>query len=693
MSRTKKIPHYINRELSWLAFNERVLQEAADISNPLLSRVKFLGIFSNNLDEFFRVRVATIKRIERYNKMAKTALGFSPKKILAEIQKTVVEQQAEFGRIYEDICRRLAQYNILIVNEKQLTPEQGSIVREYFHDRVRPLLVPLMIDEIPVFPALRDGSIYLAVLLRQRNKPDKPHYALIEMPTVKLPRFFVFDRQNNGGAFVMLLDDVIRYCLEDIFTIFGYDDCRAYTVKITKDAEVDFDADVSKSFLELVEMGIKKRRQGRPVRFIHDLEIDSDLLAFLTKNLGVHKSDNIIAGGRYHNFKDFMSFPTLGPPEIDNRLNLPLPHKSIDARASLLARIRQQDIMLHFPYHAFHPIIDFLREAAIDPKVRYIKMTLYRVAKQSNIINALINARQNGKDVTVVIELQARFDEEANIEWAKTLQEADIRVIHGKQGIKIHSKLCLVGRYEGGKIVHYANISTGNFHEGTARIYADDSLLTANPKITDEVARLFRQIETQQSFTFSNLLVSPHTMVAKIFQLIDQEIKNARKGKPAYIIAKMNSLSDEAMIDKLYEASQAGVKIRLIIRGICCLVPGIAGLSENIEAISIVDKYLEHSRVYVFANGGDERYYISSADWMERNLYRRIEVACPIYDKNLQQELRFILDTQWKDNVKARLLNGKIKNAYYTPKQQQGEELPLAVRTQNAIYDYFKAQK
>ncbi len=689
MSGKKKSPQYINRELSWLAFNERVLQEAADIRNPLLSRIKFLGIFSNNLDEFFRVRVATLKRIEIYNKAAKTALGFSPKKILFQIQKTVVEQQAEFGRIYEDICRRLAQYNILIVNERQLTAEQGQQVREYFHDRVRPLLVPLMIDEIPVFPTLRDGSIYLAVLLMRRDGREKPHYALIEMPN-KLSRFFVFDRQSKGGAFVMLLDDVIRYCLEDIFAIFGYDDCRAYTVKITKDAEVDFDADVSKSFLELVETGIKKRKQGRPVRFIHDLEIDAGLLQFLTKSLGIHKTDNIIAGGRYHNFKDFMAFPTLGPPEIDNRPNPPLLHKNIDARASLLARIRNQDMMLHFPYHAFHPIIDFLREAAIDPKVRYIKMTLYRVAKQSNIINALINARQNGKNVTVAIELQARFDEEANIEWAKTLQEAGINVIHGKQGIKIHSKLCLVGRLEHGKIVHYANISTGNFHEGTARIYADDSLLTANPKITNEIAGLFKQIETQQlTSAFSHLLVSPDTMAPKIFSFIDQEIKNALKNKPAYIIAKMNSLSDEAMIDKLYEASKAGVKIKLLIRGICCLVPGVKGMSEHIEAISIVDKYLEHSRIYIFANGGEERYYISSADWMERNLYRRIEVACPVYDKKLQEELRFMLDTQWEDNVKARILNSKVRNAY-CPIRQENEPI---IRTQNTLYDYFKNQQ
>jgi polyphosphate kinase len=685
--KTAKINYqYINRELSWLQFNERVLQEAADKRNPLLSRIKFLGIFSNNLDEFFRVRVATLHRLAAINREVQHTLGFNPKKTLNEIQKIVLTQQTHFEAIYADICHLLSQHRIFIVNETQLSPEQGNRVRTFFHDVVRPLLVPLMLDEIPDFPELRDGRIYLALHLRKHHSKSKPHYALIELPPPeKLSRFFVLE-QSEKGSYVMLLDDVVRYCLSDMFAIFGYDDCKAYTVKITQDAEFSLDADVSKSFLELLSIGIKKRKQGRTVRFIYDSNIKPDLLGFITKKLGIKKEDNIIGAGRYHNFKDFMLFPKLGPPELDNRPNMPLPHPDIDPQKSLFTLIKQRDVLLHFPYHAYHPIIDFLREAAIDPKTRFIKITLYRVARQSNIINALINARRNGKEVTVVIELQARFDEAANIEWAKTLQEAGIIVIHGQQGIKIHSKMCLVGRKEGKNVCLYANISTGNYHESTARLYADDSLLTADPSITQEIAKLFHHIESRLPVSFKHLLVSPMQMVEKLFALIDREINNAKQGKKAYIIAKLNSLSDESMIDKLYEASAAGVRIQLIVRGICSLIPQMKNMSDNIEVISIVDKYLEHSRIYVFANNGDEQYYIASADWMERNLYRRIEIACPIYDPKLQAELRFMLQTQWNDNTKSRLLNCTVKNEYRSPKQ--AADAPI--RAQNVIYDYFK---
>lgn len=682
-----KHKQYINRELSWLSFNERVLQEAADQRNPLLTRIKFLGIFSNNLDEFFRVRVASLRRIVSINRAAKTTLGFSPRKTLGEIQKKVMAQQQQFELIYSDICTRLSKHGIGIVNEHELSLEQGASVREYFHDVVRPLLVPLMIDYIPQFPQLRDGFIYLAVHLSFSSGKQKPHYALIELPTDKISRFFVFDRHEQT-ALVMLLDDVVRYCLRDIFAIFGYDQCHAYTIKITKDAEMDIDADVSKSFLELVSIGIKKRKQGKTVRLIYDQDMPADLLLFLTKKLGTRKGDNVIAAGRYHNFKDFMHFPKLGGAELDNRPNLPMPHPSIDPQKSLFALIAQRDLMLHFPYHAYHPVIDFLREAAIDPKVKFIKITLYRVARQSSIINTLLNARQNGKDVTVVIELQARFDEEANIEWAKLLQEIGAVVIHGQPGQKVHSKMCLAGRKEGNKIKLYANIGTGNFHEGTAKLYADDCLFTADPRLTDEIARLFKQLETRPANipSYQHLLVSPNQMTNKLFKMIDNEIHYALQGKNAYIIAKMNSISDEHIIRKLYEAAQAGVNIRLIVRGICSLIPSRKGLSENIQVISIVDKYLEHSRIYVFANGGHERYYIASADWMERNLHRRIEVACPIYDKKIQAELKFMLETQWHDNTKARRLNRKVQNEYI-----KNDKDP--VRAQNAIYDYFKQKK
>lgn len=680
--REKITTKYIDREISWLAFNGRVLQEAADEKVPLLTRLKFLGIFSNNLDEFFRVRVATLKRIVAFNNKAKIALGFSPKKILKQIHNIVLEQQEKFETIYANILTELAKNHVFIVNEGQLTIEQGKKVKTYFHNKVRSLLVPIMIGDIQKIPPLKDGSIYLALHLSKQYTNDPPKFALIEIPTAKISRFFVLEN-SIAHSYVILLDDVIRYCLTDIFSIFGYDDCKAYTIKITKDAEMDIDNDVSKSFLELLSKAVKNRKHGRPVRFIYDQEIPDDLLNFLHSRLNVKKGDNIIPAGRYHNFKDFMSFPNLGPKHLQDISKPPLPHVDIDPKKSLFKLVKQKDIMLSYPYQSFHPIIDFLREAAIDPTVKYIKMTLYRLAPHSNIINALISARKNGKEVTAVIELQARFDEKANIEWAKILQEADIKVVHGKPGLKIHSKLCLVKRIENKEPVYYAHIGTGNFHEKTAKVYADHSLLTAHKEITKEVRKVFDLIEKEKSYTFKHLLVSPHYMFNKLASFIDREIEHAKNGKKAYIIAKMNSLNDEGVIEKLHEASRHGVQVDLIIRGICCLVPNVAGVSENIRAISIVDQYLEHARLYVFANGGEEAYYISSADWLERNLHRRIEVACPVYDKEIQQELKQMLLFQLQDNTKARLLGANVDNIYKT-----NEEAPF--KAQEATYQYFK---
>ena len=675
---------YVNREISWLSFNERVLQEAEDKSTPLLMRIKFLGIFSNNRDEFFRVRVASLKRAVGINKKeAKLALGFSPRKILKEIHKTALKQQKRFEHVFNDILKELSEkHKIYIINENQLTEKQGREVLGYFHDKVRPVLVPLMLDDMPKFPRLVDGSAYLAVLMSSMEENVKNRFALIEVPTNKLSRFFVLKRKN-AGTYVMLLDDVIRYALPDIFSFLGYDQCEAYTVKITKDAEMDIDNDVSKSFLELLSIGIKQREYGRPVRFIYDETMPKKLFDFLVDKMKINSDDNIIPAGRYHNFKDFMGFPDLGKPELLNRPHPPLSHCEIDPKKSLIKLIAQKDLMLHVPYHSYHPVIDFLREAAIDPQAEYIKVTLYRVAPHSNIMNTLINARRNGKKVLAVIELQARFDEKANIDWAKQLQKEGIKVIHGQQGIKIHSKLALVGRRENGKLVKYAYISTGNFHEGTAKVYADDGLFTAHKEITNEVNRVFDFIVTRKPKKFRHLLVSPKYMYPSIIGFIDKEIANAKAGKQAYLIAKLNSLNDNGMIDKLYEASQAGVQIRLIIRGICSLKSGVPGLSENIEIISIVDKYLEHSRVYIFCNNGKERCYISSADWMERNLHRRIEVSCPIYDEQLKLELKNMLSIQLRDNTKARIIDGKLANEY------KNNKLPK-LRAQNAIYDYFK---
>ncbi len=681
----KKRNKYINREMSWLSFNERVLQEAADSRVPLLMRIRFLAIFSSNQDEFFRVRVASLRRIVDFYKKAKVSLDFNPRKILKQIHSTVVHQQERFESIFQEIKGELANHNIFIVNEAELTPKQGKKVREYFHQKVRPYIVPLMISEMEDFPQLRDGYIYLGVVMSKKGNPSDRKYALLEMPSDRLSRFFVFERSENR-TYVILLDNVIRYCLNDLFYVRGYDQCMAYTVKVTKDAEMDFDNDVSKSFLELVEIAVKRRRLGNPVRFIYDQNIDVGLLNFIVQKLKLSEEDNIIAGGRYHNFKDFMNFPMLGPSPLYPEKHKTVKHYIIDPVKSLFSLLKKQDVMIHLPYHSFNPLIDLLREAAIDPQVTTIKATLYRLAKHSNIINALVNARKNGKEVVVVIELQARFDESANIKWAGILQDAGIRVIHGQPGIKIHSKLLLVERKEGTQTVRYASVGTGNFNESTAKLYCDDHLLTTHKGITKDISKVFEQIETNMLKTYKHLLVSPHTMQLGLIKQIDKEIENAQNGKKAFIIAKMNSLNEEEMINKFYEASQAGVIIWLIIRGICSLVPGIKGVSDNIQAISIVDKFLEHSRIYYFANNGKEKCYIASADLLERNLHRRIEVACPIYDKKIRHDLKMILLMQLKDNTKARWLNHPNGNIY-----KNDDRSPI--RAQDAIYDYFKAKE
>ena len=680
---SKKTTQFIDRELSWLSFNERVLQEAEDKSVPLLMRIKFLGIFSSNQDEFFRVRVATLRRIVSINKAAKIALGFSPKKILKQIHKQVLKFQKRFERIYAEILEELVTHNIFIINEKELTVEQGKRVKSYFHSKVRPLLVPLMISDIPDFPYLHGGAIYLAVHLAKKDGTQITRYALIELPTQAVSRFLVLEKTDDK-TFIILLDDIVRYCLDEIFAIFGYDDCKAYTIKITKDAETDIDNDVSKSFLELIASSIKQRKHGSLVRFIHDETIEPDLLQFLTERFGLTKDDTQISAGRYHNFKDFMGFPNLNRPELELPFLKPLPHPKIEATQSLFQNIAKQDLMLHFPYQSYLPVIDLLREAAIDPRVESIKMTLYRVAKRSNIINALINARKNGKKVVVVLELQARFDEAANIAWAKTLQEAGILVQHGPQDMKIHAKLCLIGRREDdGEIKYYGCIGTGNFNEDTAKIYADSILFTAHEGITKDLQRVFKMIGTRNRIpTFKHLVVSPYYLYDQMCAFIDTEIAHAKAGKKGHCIIKLNSLSDEGIIKKLYEASAAGVKVQLVIRGICCLIPQKKGLSENIEAISIVDSFLEHARVYWFANDGEERCYIASADWMERNLHRRIEVACPIYDAKIRAEVKMMLDLQLRDNQKARFIRYEKVNAY-----KKNDE--PALKSQIAIYQHF----
>lgn len=681
----KKLP-IINRELSWLSFNERVLQEAADPDTPLLERVKFLGIFSNNRDEFYRVRVATVKRMMKLGAKAKEVLGAMPAELLEQILTRVIRQQERFERIYEDIQKELSANNIFIINEKQLNHEQKEFVKSYFHNEVVSNLFPIIVDENKPFPYLKDKSSYLFVRLKVGGNKQKDKFAVIEVPTQTKGRFVVLSGEGEK-RYVILLDDVIRYCAGEIFNVFGYTATEAYNIKLTRDAELDIDNDLSHSIVEKISRGLKARKKGNPVRLVFDGTMPEDMKRFLLKKLNFGKNDAPIPGGRYHNFKDFISFPDLGRKDLLYKKPEPLNHPDLkNPDASILQAIKRRDLMLIFPYHNYDHIISLLREASMDPSVESIKITIYRVADSSKIANALVNAIKNGKRVTVLVELQARFDEENNLYWSNKLQEEGATIIFGVPNLKVHSKIFLITAREKGKLIHYAHIGTGNFNEKTAKIYTDCSLLTCDKRITSEVQKVFDFFsDNYKTGSYSHLAVAPFNMRRTFVNLINKEISNAKSGKDAYIILKLNNLVDKSIIYKLYDASQAGVKIKLIVRGICSLACGVPGVSDNIEGISIVDKYLEHSRIFLFANGGEEKYFISSADWMTRNLDHRCEVAVPIYDKSIQKLLRHLLDIQLNGNVKARILDADLKNVYRRP--GKGEK---PFRAQEELYNYLK---
>lgn len=678
-----KFKKFIDRELSWLSFNHRVLQEAHDPKVPLIERLRFLGIFSNNLDEFFKVRVATIKRMIDYQDSTHNKEIENPKKVLGQIQKTVIQLQNKFENAYQRILAELESHQIYIINENQLNNAQAKFVRQYFDEHVLPVLTPIILSNVPEFPHLRDKSIYLATKLSGSTSGKQVDYALLEIPSALLPRFIQLP-DNTNRKFIVLLDDIIRFCLHEVFRNFDYTNFEAWTIKITRDAELDLDNDVTQSLLEKISKGVSDRKKGQPVRFVFDNNIAKDLLDYLITKMQLDDDDNIIPGSRYHNFKDFMKFPDLGASELNYWRDAALIPSRLKKANCLLSSISEKDILLHVPYQNFTVFINLLREAAIDPDVRSISITLYRAAQNSKVINALINAAHNGKVVTVVVELQARFDEKANIFWSKKLEEAGVKVIFGVPGLKVHAKLVLITRKEQGKTRLYACVSTGNFHEGNAKVYTDLTLMTADSRISNEVAKVFDFFENNyKAYTYKHLLVAPLYMRRRFYILIDNEIRNAKAGKEAYIILKINNLVDKDIINKLYQASSAGVKVRAIVRGICCMKPGVPGLSDNIQAISVVDKYLEHSRLFVFCNGGKEQYYISSADWMPRNLDRRVEVACPIYDKELQTEIRETLEIQFADNVKARIINDQQDNQY------RQDDAP-ATRSQADVYNYYK---
>ena len=687
---------YVNRELSWLKFNARVLQEAADEKVPLLERLRFAGIFSNNLDEFFKVRYATVKRVAM-NESSDKELGVHAKELLEEITKEVIQLQDESLSIINTITEELEKEQIFIVNEKTLLPEHEAFVNTYFYDKVRPALFTIILNDLEKFPQLKDDVAYLAVkmTLKEDEKAsgvqkffsskaykEKIQYALIELPTT-LNRFIELP-QVGDKHYIIMLDDVIRFCLHLIFSIFNYESLSANMIKITRDAELDIDDDLSKSFVEKISTSVEDRRKGAPVRFVYDKTIDKDTLHFLIEKMGIVNTDSVIPGGRYHNRRDYMSFPSLGRTDLTYAPIHPLPVKGLTSEESLLKKIAEKDYLQFTPYHTFSNIIWFLREAALDPKVKSVKITIYRLAKNSQVVNSLINAVKNGKKVTVQIELQARFDEESNIRYAEQLKAEGVKLIFGVRGLKVHSKICVIEREEGKGIKRYGFISTGNFNESTAKVYTDYTLFTANQDILKEVNKVFNFFETNYNIQkYKHLIVSPHYTKKILKQLIDEEIKNAKAGKEAYIKLKMNNITSYKMIDKLYEASRAGVKIQMIVRGICCLVPGIEGMSENIEVISIVDKFLEHPRLFIFGNNGNPKVYISSADWMTRNISFRVEVGCPIYDEAIKQELIDTFEISWADNVKARVID-QAQDNHYRPHTQPAQ------RSQVALYEYYQ---
>lgn len=675
-------PLYINRELSWLSFNRRVLQEAENPSVPLFERIKFLAIFSSNLDEFFRVRVASLRSLLALKKKSRDELGFDPKELLLEIHKTVRLQQEEFGRIYrEEIIPQLNKNGIFIVDEKSLTPNELEFVKEFYHDNVRQHIQPIILLEDTFVPFLKNQAIYLTVKLNPKAGQNKEIFSLIEIPSERISRFISLP-SNGSGFRAMFLEDVVRACLDDIFISFEAEE--AYSVKLTRDAELYIDDEFSGNLLTKIKKSLKKRNTGVPSRFLYDSEIPGDSLNFLKNSLNLGDED-MVPGGKYHNFNDFFAFPNPVGIELENPPMPPMLHSGLNNYHDKFEALSNSDFLVHYPYQTYDYIIELLQQAAIDPQVTSIKITQYRVAQNSAIVNSLINAAKNGKDVMVFVEIKARFDEELNIQFAEEMEEAGIKVHYSFPGLKVHAKIALITRIEDNTENDYAYFSTGNFNEKTAAVYTDTSLYTKDMRLTAELKQVFNFLEGKKvDYKFKHLLVAQFNMRKKLNKLIDDEIKNSKSGKEASIILKLNSIEDKKMIAKLSEAGCAGVKIKMIVRGICCLAPGLNGLSDNIEIISIVDRFLEHSRYYIFHNNGDKLVYASSADWMKRNLNRRIEVGFPVYNETLKQEILDITEFHLNDNVKARIIDDKFTNRFV--KDHSKNE----VRSQTAVYEYLK---
>ncbi|MEB6607413.1 polyphosphate kinase 1 [Aeromonas sanarellii] len=675
---------YEEKELSWLSFNERVLQEAMDKTVPLIERVRFLGIFSSNQDEFFKVRVSDVKRRILINEVH--GGDDEAKVLLRAIQQKVMALGEAFDNTYKELLLALARHNIFLVNENQLSDAIQQWLRVFFREKVLRHIIPILLNkEVNPVKFLKDEHTYLAIEMKKNGQVIQ--YALVEVPTDDLPRFFQLPPEGTRRKKqIIILDNVIRFCLDEIFKgFFDYDEIAAYAVKLTRDAEYDLSDQLDLSLVDKMSDGLKQRLTAMPVRFVYEREMPAAMISFLKLKLQISSYDAIMPGGRYHNFKDFIGFPNVGREYLENPRLPALDCRDFDGFVNAFDAITRQDILLYYPYHKFHHFTELVRQAAFDPAVSAIRINIYRVAKKSRIIHSLIDAANNGKKVTVVVELRARFDEAANIDWANILTDAGVKVVFGVPSLKIHSKLCLITRHENGEAVRYAHIGTGNFNEKTAKIYTDFSLLTRHPDITAEVESVFEYIEyPYRRYKFNHLLVSPINSRRQLYRLIDNELANAKAGQPSGITLKINNLVDRDLINRLYAAGQAGVPIQMIIRGMCALRPGVPSLSDNIRVISIIDRFLEHPRVMVFHNKGNPQLYISSADWMSRNIDGRIEVGTPIYDERLKQRILDILELQLGDTCKARVIDADQKNEYVKRGNRR------KVRSQVAIYDYLK---
>ncbi|KUG08125.1 polyphosphate kinase 1 [Solirubrum puertoriconensis] len=677
-------PTLHNRELSWLTFNARVLQEAQCPDVPLLERLKFLAIFSSNLDEYFKVRVATLRRLQKLKRKTRAKLGDDPTEQLQQVLEEVRRQQEQFGATFrEQLLPELHRHHIHLITERDLDQEQRRWVHHYFRERVQDLLSPMVLDDNLHYLFLKDQTVYLTLYLTQpvkgKKAEDEERVLVMELPTKRHGGRFVELPARGQERYVMFLDDVIRCYAAELFP--KYRSVEVHSIKISRDAELDIQEEVSDNLLSKIKSSLKKRETGYPARLLYDPAMPKPVLRAIMQKTGIGREE-LVEGSRYHNFRDFFGFPGFGLKELQYAPQPALPHPTLPRKDdSMLAAMAERDHLIHFPYQSFDYVTRLLREAAKDPDVTDVAITLYRVADKSAVAKALLKAAQNGKRVTVVVELKARFDEESNIRWAEKLERAGATVIYGVPELKVHAKLLLITRQEEGKPRQYAYLSTGNFNEATSQVYADHGLFTADARLTDEILRLFDFFRNhKQPAAFEHLLVAPFELRPRLHQLIEAEMHNAQAGQEAYIILKLNALQDEEMIRKLYEASQAGVRVELLIRGISCLVPGQAGQSDNISQRGIVDRYLEHARVYVFANNGQEQVYVASADWMTRNLERRVEVAFPIYNPEIRNEVRHLVDLQRQDNTKSRDWQNELLRG---PNAEP-------VRAQFATYEYLR---